>query len=81
MNIMNLGCTATSLVKVDLHDNVQPSDKPFLIFFVDACKIKSTHTYLLCLPQLPTTAKKAHLVPGLGNKTFISIALLVVPFS
>jgi hypothetical protein len=50
---------------------------PIQVTLPDGAPVKSSHTCDLILPQLPETAKKAHVIPGLSTSSLLSVGQLV----
>ena len=45
---------------------------PIKIILLNGKTIKSTHTWNLCIPCIPSIMSKAHIVPGLAHSSLIS---------
>jgi hypothetical protein len=56
--------------------NITPTHKPVTVNMPQGTSIQSTHTGELPLPQLPASARVAHIFPDLANHSLISIGVL-----
>ena len=56
--------------------NITPTTSPISITLPDGTTVKSTHTCLLDLPQLPLEARRAHIIPQLASHSLISVPTL-----
>jgi hypothetical protein len=57
--------------------NKKVATTPIQVTLPDGASIKSSHTCNFILPQLPETAKKAHVIPGLSTSSLLSVGHLV----
>jgi hypothetical protein len=57
--------------------NKKLATTPIQVTLPDGASIKSSHTCNLIIPQLPDTAKKAHVIPGLSTSSLLSVIQLV----
>ena len=56
--------------------NVQVAKNPIRVSLPDGFTIKSSHTCLLNIPELPTIARTGHIFPSLQHHALISIGVL-----
>jgi hypothetical protein len=75
--IVDSGCTCHSLMVTALVANKQVAKTPIHVTLPDGASIQSSHTCHLVLHQLPDTAKKAHVIPGLSTSSLLSVGQLV----
>jgi hypothetical protein len=57
--------------------NKKIANTPIQVTLPGGASIKSSHTCDLILPQLPDTAKKAQVIPGLSTSSLLSVGQLV----
>jgi hypothetical protein len=57
--------------------NKKVATMPIQVTLPDGASIKSSHTWNLILPQLPETAKKVHVIPGLSTSSLLYVGQLV----
>ena len=68
--------TGHFLVPTSITTDIKPYISPFHVTLPDGYKIQASHTTLLPIPQLPITAREAHIFPDLDNHSLISIGKL-----
>ncbi len=74
--IANAGATSHFLLAGAPIVDKRPARMPLQIHLPDSNILKSTHTGRLALTDLPSAARKAHVVPGLTHSLLISINVL-----
>ena len=57
--------------------NKKVAKSPLQVMLPDGAAIQSSHTCDLDLPQLPDSARKAHVIPGLTSSSLLSVGQLV----
>jgi hypothetical protein len=77
ISIVDLGCTGHYIMVTVPVTNKKVATMPIQVTLTDGAFIKSSHTCELILPQLPKTAKKAHVIPGLSTSSLLSVGKLV----
>ena len=56
--------------------NRQEAKNPLSVKLPDGPRVSSTHTCILAIPELPTKARIAHIIPGLAAHSLLSIVQL-----
>jgi hypothetical protein len=77
ITIIDSGCTGHYLKVAAPVTNKKIAKTPIQVTLLDGATIQSSHTCDLLLPQLPDTAKKVHIIPGLATISPLSVGQLV----
>jgi hypothetical protein len=67
------GCTAHFLLVNNKCSNKIPPATPLAVRMPNGDTITSTHTATLNMPSLPYTARQAHILPGLAQRSLLSV--------
>jgi hypothetical protein len=74
--IPDTGCSGHYIMTSDPVSNLKIALHPLEVTLPNKQIIKSTHTGLLDIPELPITARECHIFPDLGSGSLLSIGLL-----
>ena len=74
--ILDSGATSHFLVTAAPATDVTSTKNPLRVRLPDGSMIASTATCNLALPQLPSEARKGHIIPGLANHSLLSVVKL-----
>ena len=74
--ILDSGATSHFLVLEAPMTNVRPAKTPLTVKLPDGAHIKSTATCMLAMPDLPSKAREAHIIPGLSHHSLLLVVTL-----
>jgi hypothetical protein len=74
--ILDSGATSNFLTTGAHITKIQHAQKPIVPRLLNGNQVRSTHTSTLDLPDLPATARLAHIIPGLASHSLISVVTL-----
>ena len=75
--ILDSGATSHYFLTTDAPaTNIIPTDVPLIARLPNGDKVQSMHTCTLDLPDLPDGARAAHIIPGLGSHSLLSIVTM-----
>jgi hypothetical protein len=74
--VLDSGATSNFLMTSAPVSNVQRTINPIVACLPNSEWVQSTHTCMLDLPNLPTTARLANIIPGLASHSLISMVML-----
>ena len=74
--ILDSGATSHFLVIAALTSDCQEPKTPLSVKLPGGARVSSTHMCILAIPDLPSKARIAHIIPGLAAHSLISIVQL-----
>ncbi len=76
LGILNSGATSHFLTTNAPASNIIPASVPLIACLPNNDRVQSMHTCTLDLPDLPTSARAAHIIPGLASHSLLSVVTM-----